>query len=318
MAMGGGDPVVLWSESEAGACVGPLRPLGGGGGGSGWSRTGVYLIAKSGERKLFAKFAPGAAAVQMFQGEAEGLLALRHAAAASTPRGFVVPEVVYAGPGAGGGLIVMEHLTLALGRNDGAAFGTALALLHTAPPLHPQAAAGSFGFPADNTIGATPQSNGFLGDWVEFYRERRLGRMLQLAGDARLNFLGERLLPRLGVFFDDIPCMTPSTLHGDLWDGNTGFLSDGRPVLFDPAVYYGHSEADFGMSWCSAAFTREAMEAYFQIVPKSPGFARRKPLYELYHILNHYLLFGGGYYDQAYSILEALVKDLGPPSPLYT
>ena len=93
-------------------------------------------------------------------------------------------------------------------------------------------------------------------------------------------------------------------LHGDLWSGNVAAVG-GEPCIFDPASYYGHHEAEFGMSWC-AGFSGDFWDAYHALIPKAPGFEERQQLYLLYHYLNHYNLFGSGYYGQCESILRRL------------
>ena len=100
----------------------------------------------------------------------------------------------------------------------------------------------------------------------------------------------------------------PSILHGDLWSGNMAATREKRTgldkaVIFDPACYYGHSEAEFGMSWC-ANFTEQFWGAYREIVPEEPGWKERWELYKLYHYLNHFNLFGSSYYYQCEDILR--------------
>jgi protein-ribulosamine 3-kinase len=204
----------------------------------------------------------------------------------------------------------MEWLDLG-GRTDQAALGRAMGALHAAPcPVEERAA--PFGFAVDNTIGATPQPNAPRSrDWVEFFRERRLAHQLELARSPTLARLGARLLPRLDELFDDLDggaAVAPSVLHGDLWSGNIG-AAGGAPCVFDPAVYVGHHEAEWGMSWC-AGFSSEFWGGYREIVPKAPGFERRRPLYDLYHILNHANLFGGGYHDDAAALMKKCLKNL--------
>lgn len=87
-------------------------------------------------------------------------------------------------------------------------------------------------------------------NWVEFFRERRLRHQLKIAGDGRLNELGEELCEHLELFFEGLE-IRPSVLHGDLWSGNYAAV-DGKAAIFDPATYYGHHEAEFGMSWCAS------------------------------------------------------------------
>jgi len=96
----------------------------------------------------------------------------------------------------------------------------------------------------------------------------------------------------------------PSVLHGDLWSGNIGAVK-GKPCIFDPAVYFGHHEAEWGMSWC-ASLSPAFFKGYRSVIPKDDGFRARSLLYEAYHQLNHYNLFGGGYYHRAYSLLQEI------------
>jgi len=244
-----------------------------------------------------------------------------------------------AGRGAGGeAFIVMEHLDLSGGGGGGrggdgrtlqARLGEALARVHGAPvpppttPLSPPPAGGpdsssspysssaaarapQFGFPVDNTIGGTPQLNGWSDSWPDFYRDRRLLPQLRLAADPALSAAAQPVLDNLPLLFRDYGPggslegrLAPSALHGDLWSGNYGAAREGGqggtlvPAVFDPAAYYGHSEAEFGMQWCGG-FAPEFWAAYFALRPRAPGFDARSALYELYHYLNHLNLFGGG------------------------
>lgn len=277
-------------------------------GGSSWSS--AYVYATESGRKLFVKTALGRDPQSMFRGEAEGLRAVH---ATRTVR---VPEVHHYGPlpsapggGAlrgGGSFIVMEHLDLQ-GRCDQAELGRQLARMHLATPQHEHA--GQFGFVCDNTIGGTPQPNPWEDDWVAFFREHRLRHQLRLAGNARLNAAAEPLLRpgALETFFHGIE-VRPSVLHGDLWSGNIA-SAGGAPTIFDPATYYGHSEAEFGMSWC-AGFGAAFWAAYHELLPLAPGHEARADLYELYHKLNHYNLFGSGYLGDCERLLARLAKRL--------
>lgn len=242
----------------------------------------------------------------MFEGEAKGLQAL------AEPGAIRVPKVYHSGllpeGGRSGSFIVMEALDLK-GRASQADLGHRLALMHKAVPKSDEmAASGKFGFAVENTIGGTPQPNGWMDNWVDFFRERRLRHQLQLAGDATLSQYGEKLLPRLEHFFKGAGEIQPSILHGDLWSGNVA-ACDGEPVIFDPACYYGHHEAEWGMSWC-AGFGSEFWRAYHDVIPKAPGWDDRHQLYTLYHILNHYNMFGDSYYGQARRIMQNLVSKL--------
>lgn len=278
-------------------------------GGSSWSSCYLYETA-SGQR-YFVKLALGRSAAEMFEGEALGLRAMH---ATHTLR---IPEVFHYGelPGppsggalrSGGSFIVMEHLNMR-GAADPAELGCQLALMHLAEPSDPNAAAGKFGFAVDNTIGGTPQPNGWDSDWITFFREKRLRHQLKLANDSTLNRLGEKLCAGMHKFFEGAGEIKPSVLHGDLWSGNIA-AADGKPTIFDPATYYGHHEAEFGMSWC-AGFGGTFWRAYHDVIPKAPGWDDRHDLYTLYHYLNHYNLFGGSYHGSCVQIMERLNKKL--------
>ena len=102
----------------------------------------------------------------------------------------------------------------------------------------------------------------------------------------------------------------PALLHGDLWSGNAAFLADGTPVVFDPAVYYGDREADLAMTELFGGFPAAFYSAYRAAAPLVPGYPVRRTLYNLYHVLNHANLFGGGYAAQAEGMMERLLAEL--------
>jgi fructosamine-3-kinase len=231
-----------------------------------------------------------------FIAEAAGLQAI---AATQTLR---VPQVIAHGTSEGMSFLVLEHLPLS-GRGDARRLGEQLAALHRHSADH-------FGFPQDNFIGTTPQPNDWTDDWPDFWRERRLGFQLQLAAQngygGELQRLGTQLMDALPEFFADYSPQ-PSLLHGDLWEGNHGFLADGTPTVFDPAAYYGDRECDLAMTELFGGYPAEFYAAYQAAWPLDAGYARRRDLYNLYHILNHANLFGGGYARQAESMISALL-----------
>jgi fructosamine-3-kinase len=252
-----------------------------------------------GPRSYFVKTQP-ATSLGMFETEAAGLAAL---AAAHAVR---VPQVVCLGIAAGRAYLVLEHLALRSG-GDAARLGRELAQQHRVSAPH-------FGAERDNWIGSTPQPNGWMDDWVAFWRERRLGFQLRLAAQnghgGLLTRDGETLLARLdGFFAGHRP--TPSLLHGDLWGGNHGFLADGSPVIFDPASYFGDRECDLAMSELFGGFAPAFYAAYREAWPLDPGYGMRRTLYNLYHVLNHANMFGGGYAAQARHMIARLLAELG-------
>lgn len=256
-----------------------------------------YVIEGDGKR-YFVKL-NRAQLIKMFTAEAAGLDEI---AASQTIR---VPEVICHGVAGQQSYLVLEHLGFGPGSSQSQArLGRDLAHLH-------RHTSDRFGWYRDNTLGATPQPNRQGDRWVEFWREQRLGHQLQLAAGqgygGQLQSLGAELLDHLEEFFAGHN-PEPSLLHGDLWSGNYAFAADGTPLIFDPAVYYGDREADIAMTELFGGFSPEFYQAYEAEYPLTPGYARRKQLYNLYHILNHLNLFGGGYLRQSLSMMERLLR----------
>ena len=171
----------------------------------------------------------------------------------------------------------------------------------------------SFGWDMDNTIGSTPQPNAPARDWVNFYREQRLDHQFKLAkkngAPGQLLDRGERLVDAIPAFFTDYR-PRPSLLHGDLWGGNWAADSSGSPVIFDPAVYFGDREADLAMTELFGGFDDRFYQSYRHAWAIDPGYETRKVLYNLYHVLNHFNLFGGGYARQALGMVEGLIAEI--------
>ncbi|MDR2189166.1 MAG: fructosamine kinase family protein [Azonexus sp.] len=233
--------------------------------------------------------------------EQAGLAALRASGA------IRVPEVYACGLVDGRAALASEFLDLrGLDRASGSRLGEQLAALHR--HLGP-----AFGFAQDNWIGGSPQQNGWHDEWPHFFAQRRLRPQFQWAAARgmaqKLAAEGETLIERLaGLFTDYRP--PPSLLHGDLWNGNTAALPDGAPVIFDPAVYYGDRETDLAMMELFGGFPDACFAAYRAAWPLAPGYQTRRTLYQLYHVLNHYNLFGGGYLGQARRMTEKLLAEL--------
>jgi len=137
-----------------------------------------------------------------------------------------------------------------------------------------------------------------------------LGFQLQLATEkgygGQLQSLGEKLLDALPAFFAGY-APQPSLLHGDLWKGNRAFTADGVPTIFDPAIYFGDRECDVAMTELFGGYPASFYAAYHAEWPLDAGYARRRDLYNLYHILNHTNLFGGGYVRQAEQVMQKLL-----------
>ena len=253
-----------------------------------------------GQRVFFVKV-NAAAGLPRFEAEAAGLAEL---AATRTVR---VPEPMGHGVAAGHAWLMLEYLSLMSGGTRAMEqLGRSLAALHAQPRK-------GFGWHRDNAIGATPQLNAYCDNWIEFWREQRLGFQLDLA--ARKGYVGalqqqgEQLRARLdGLFVGHSP--TPALLHGDLWSGNAGCTVEGEPVIFDPAVYQGDREADLAMTELFGGFPESFYAAYQEALPLATGYPQRRTLYNLYHILNHLNLFGGSYRAQAERMMAQLLAEL--------
>ncbi len=257
----------------------------------------VRLSGKDG-REFFIKL-NRASRMEMFAAEAEGLREIRES---ETVR---APEPICLGVSGESAWLVLEYLPLK-GATASAPLGSALARMH-------RRTAEAFGWTRNNTIGSTPQINSLSSDWIVFWREHRLGSQLRLAErkgySGRLLEQGERLLESFpGLFTTYQP--EPSLLHGDLWSGNQAVLPSGEPVIFDPAVYYGDREAEIAMTELFGGFSREFYAAYEEVWPLDEGYGVRRDLYNLYHILNHLNLFGGGYLRQAERMMQRLLSEL--------
>jgi len=256
-----------------------------------------YLLADE-QRRFFVKL-NAATRLAMFEAEAAGL---QQILASNTVR---APRPLCAGIADGQAFLVMEYLDLRA-HGDAAALGQQLAQMH-----RPQQA--YFGGPRDNTLGSTPQPNTHTATWIKFLREQRIGYQLHLAAQngygGKLQTQGEKLLVGLDAFFTDYQPQA-SLLHGDLWGGNHAYLADGTPVIFDPAVYYGDRETDLAMTELFGGFAPAFYAAYQEAWPLDAGYGERKTLYNLYHILNHANLFGGGYAAQALQMIAQLNAEL--------
>ena len=252
-----------------------------------------------GDERFFVKV-NSVARSAMFEAEAAGLADL---AAANAIR---VPRPLAAGVAGGVSFLALEWLELAGGGRD-AALGHALAALH-------RHTAAAHGWHRDNTIGTTPQENTRTADWAEFFRDRRIAPQLSLAARnghrGALQRDGEALLAAIPALLAR-HAPAPSLLHGDLWSGNAARLATGPPVIFDPAVYYGDREADLAMCGLFGGFGADFFAAYLGDWPLPPGHDVRRELYNLYHVLNHANLFGGGYVAQAAGMIGRLRAEVG-------
>lgn len=237
----------------------------------------------------------------MFLAEADGLDEI------IASKSIRAPKPIADGCAAGHAFLVLEYLALNEGRVDDNALAQQLANMH-------RKHATTFGWHRDNTIGSTPQFNQQSNDWCHFWREQRLGYQLSLAAEngytGRIQERGARLMDELATLLNG---HTPpaALVHGDLWSGNYGALANGSPVIFDPAAYYGDRETDLAMTELFGGFSPRFYDAYRDAYPLDPGYTTRKIIYNLYHVLNHLNLFGGGYQSQAQHMIDTLLSETG-------
>ena len=230
--------------------------------------------------------------------EAEAL-ALNEIHATQTIR---TPKVIGFGSTEMASFLVLEFIKEGSSSSSGQQeMGTQLARLHKIEQPF-------FGWVRDNCIGSTPQPNPRNDNWGQFYQQHRLQHQLQLAASKGRSFeKAEVLLLNLEFFFQDYT-PHPSLLHGDLWGGNASEDLLGIPFIYDPASYYGDREADIAFTYMFGGFSSSFYEAYEKEFPLNNGFKTRKTLYNLYHELNHFNLFGGGYASSAQSSINQLVS----------
>jgi fructosamine-3-kinase len=232
----------------------------------------------------------------MFEKEANGLKEL------TKPNAIRIPNVISFDKD----YILLEFITSgSKKKNFFEDFGRRFAEMH-------KFTTNEYGFYEDNYIGSNPQSN-IPGkrektNWVDFYFNKRILYQVQLAeklGNSTPELrkgifkLEEKIEEIIGESEE-----SPSLLHGDLWGGNYMVDENGDAVLIDPAVYYGHREADLGMTKLFGGFGSEFYKAYNENFPLDDGYEYRENIYKLYHVLNHLNLFGGGYYSQAISLIK--------------
>ncbi|MHB9102361.1 MAG: fructosamine kinase family protein [Sulfuricella sp.] len=256
-------------------------------------------LVEDGARRFFVKI-NHASNLPMFEAEAEGL---REIAATGAIR---APNPVCAGVAVDSAFLVLEFLDFSVGGK-----GRAEELGRQVAGMH-RVTGSRHGWRRDNAIGSTPQINAQADNWPEFWRDRRLGYQFALAAQngykGTLQRQGERLLVQIDAFFPGY-APSPSLLHGDLWSGNYGYTHAGEPVIFDPAVYYGDRETDLAMTELFGGFPPAFYAAYREAFPLDAGYGVRKTLYQLYHILNHLNLFGGGYLMQAEEMTSKLLSE---------
>ncbi len=276
-------------ETILGVRLAHAKPLAGG------DINRAFLLRGNDGRAWFLKTNTAVQASDMFRTEAQGLALLGASQSIRTPKVLGHGAI----PGAPA-FLVLEYVAPGYkNRLFWETFGRALANLHGNTSAR-------FGFAHDNFIGTLPQSNTRHDTWAAFYAEERLWPQLLLAAeqgyfDKNAERQLDHLCKKLGWL---CPAEPAAFSHGDLWSGN--FLCDlaGQPVLIDPAAAFAHREVDLAMSRLFGGFDPAFYAAYEEAWPLEPGFEKRLEVYQLYYILVHVNLFGGGYVRSAQEILR--------------
>ena len=252
-----------------------------------------------GDRRCFLKRLPMDQWSRL-EAEREGLLALGPQAGE-----LVVPQPLTLVAWQGQAVLALEWLDL--GRGEAAQWarlGAGLAALHRRSP------GVAFGWGHDTWIGGGRQRGGWHDHWGEFFVRRRLGDQLATLARSgvRVDVDGAHWSLLAARLVDHGP--TPCLVHGDLWAGNAGVLRDGRPTIYDPAVSYSDREVDLAMAHLFGGFPPEFFSGYESVWPLPAGHQRRRSIYNLYHLLNHAVLFGGSYIRESTRTLERILAEL--------
>ena len=239
-----------------------------------------------------------ASKVEMFAAEALGL---KEMAQTQTIR---VPKPICWGMTERSSYIVLEWLEFGSSHNSAwEEMGIKLAKMHNYQGEN------KFGWSENNTIGSTPQVNNWTDTWSDFFANHRIGFQLKLANRKGGNFGNyNQIVDKVRQILASIEPQH-SLVHGDLWSGNVAVTDAGEPVILDPATYYGDREVDLAMTELFGGFPAAFYRGYNEVFPLDKGYKKRKTLYNLYHILNHFNLFGGGYGSQANFMIQEVLKN---------
>ncbi|MEQ2220781.1 fructosamine 3 kinase [Ilyodon furcidens] len=273
--------------------------------------------------RVFVKINHKSEAKLMFDGEMASLEAILKTETVKVPKPMKVIEL-----DTGGCVFVMEHLDMKSLNKYSKQLGEQLADLHVHNKRWMEkqnkeqqtvgkgarqtetAPVEKYGFGVNTCCGYIAQENEWQSDWVLFYSQQRLQYQLNLVeksyGDREARELWAKLQLKIPEFFTNVE-IVPALLHGDLWGGNTAECADG-PVIFDPASFYGHSEFELAIAGMFGGFNSSFYSAYHDKIPQAPGFAQRSQLYQLFHYLNHWNHFGGGYRGSSIRIMKNLLK----------
>jgi protein-ribulosamine 3-kinase len=252
---------------------------------------------------------------KMFDAEYKGLEVLANACNSEY---LHVPKPLYVGDLSNGAFIVLEYMEMSSGRSTEKTeelFAHGLADLHSYDMN-----SNTFGFQIDNYIGDTPQPNTTeCESWIEFFTRYRIQYMCDLIIKKHHDREIQRTLDESGLLTQMNKLfpngmehkIKPSIIHGDLWSGNYSVNREtGKPIIFDPAVYKAHSEAELGIMHMFGGYSSHFFELYDKYKPpiEQQGKKQRLKLYQLYHYMNHYVIFGSGYSSQCFSLINNLAE----------
>ncbi len=259
----------------------------------------AYCLSLSNGDRLFVKM-NDANRMDMFKKEAHGLKALANTNTLSTP------HVLAIGLEGNQSFLLMEYIEKGIESNQyWKDLGKGLARMHQADVQkvldHP------FGFIEDNYIGTNIQINTPMDSWIQFFIHCRLSPQIDIAKSFCSHKTIQKIKDALPVIEKMLVEPTkPSILHGDLWAGNVYCGNQGKPFILDPAVYIGHREAELAYTQLFGGFPDEFYQAYRNQYPLQAGYEERIDIYNLYHLLNHFNLFGSSYLNSVMAIVERL------------
>lgn len=217
-----------------------------------------------------------------------------------------VPRPIAVGTSDYSSYAVFERLEMG-GRGDAQRYAKDLVAMHRC-----SSGGKGFGWKMNNTCGATPQINTWEMTWADFWCKHRLGQIISLSKREGASFENEKEIisktHEILTAHETEHDLQPSLVHGDLWSGNQAFCKDGTPCIYDPATYYGDREVDIAMTKLFGSNSREFYDSYDNEWALPEGWQERQVIYNTYHILNHFVLFGGGYLQQGKSMLNKVLS----------